>query len=143
MRGLMVVEGVLAVVLIVGCRYRPNPDVWHYMSKGPNPSVVVSRPGWSESRKIGDDLCYPVRVGEWDGRRYKQTKLYWCKMTDHGTCGNYEVKTADGSFLLSDYGFGNSGDPEAVYTSVTMKRGGKEVMIPLDWNFELSLEGER
>lgn len=143
MKSLIVVAGILTAELIVGCRYRPNPDVWHYMSKEPNPSVVVSRPGWSESKKIGNGWYYPVHVGEWDGRMYKQTEVYWCKMTDHGTCGNYEVKTADGSFVLSDYGFGNSGDPEAVYTSVTMKRGGKDVVIPLEWNFKLSLEEER
>ena len=131
----------LVIVLLAGCRHRPDPEVWSYMSNEPNPSIVVSRPDWNESKTIGNAPYYPVRVGEWDGRRYKQTEVYWCKMTDHGTCGNYEVKTADGSFVLSDYGFGNNGDPEAVYTSITIKRDGKEVMIPLEWNFELSLEG--
>ena len=130
----------LVIVLLAGCRHRPNPAVWHYMSKEPNPSIVVSRPDWNESKTIGNAPYYPVRVGEWDGRRYKQTEVYWCKMTEHGTCGNYEVKTADGSFVLSDYGFGNNGDPEAVYTSITIKRDGKEVLIPLEWNFELSSE---
>lgn len=140
---LVVVAGFFAAVLIVGCRYGPNPDVWHYMSKEPSPSVVVARPGWTEPKKIGNDWCYPVRVGEWDGRRYRLTEVYWCKMTDHGTCGNYEVKTPDGSFKLSDYGFGNSGDPDAVYTSVTMKRGGKETLIPLEWNVKFSSEEDR
>lgn len=52
MKSLIVVAGILTAELIVGCRYRPNPDVWHYMSKEPNPSVVVSRPGWSESKRL-------------------------------------------------------------------------------------------
>ena len=143
MKKLIIVAGFLAAGLIVGCRYRPNPDVWHYMSNEPNPSVVVSRPGWNESKKMGNDWYYPVRVGKWDGRRYRQTEEYWCKMTDWGSCGNYKVEAADGTFELSDYGFGNSGDPEAIYTSITIKRDGKEVLIPLEWNFDLSSGEEK
>ena len=64
-------------------------------------------------------------------------------MTDWGSCGNYKVETADGSFVLSDYGFVNCGDPKAIYTSVTMKRDGKKVVIPLEWNFDLSSGEEK
>lgn len=142
MKKLIIVAGLLAAVLVVGCRYRPNPDLWHYMSKEPNPSIVVSFPDWTVTKKVGKGGYHPVRVGRWDGRRYKQTEVYWCTMTDWGSCGNYKVETADGSFVLSDYGFGNNGDPEAIYTSIMIKRDGKEVLIPLEWNFELSLEGE-
>lgn len=131
MNKLIIWAGFLATVLVVGCGYRPSSDEWLYMSKEPDPSIVVSRPGWDEAKEIGDDWCYPVRVGEWDGRSYK-IKVYWCKMTDCGTCGNYELRTADDSFVLSDYSFGNCGEPEAVYKSVTMKRDGKEVLIPLE-----------
>ena len=133
----------LVIVLLAGCRYRPDPEVWHYMSNEPNPAIVVSRPDWSETKKVGKGWYYPVRVGKWDGRRYKQAEVHWCKMTDWGSCGNYKVETADGSFRLEDYGFGNSGDPEAIYTSITIKRDGKEVLIPLEWNFKPLLEGEK
>lgn len=120
----------------------PDPSVWQYVSRGDH-AIVVSMPDHEASKKIGSDLYYPVKFGKWDGRRYRQTNVFWCKMTDSGSSGNYRVETRDGSFVLDDSNFCNCGDPEAVYTSVTVKRDGKELEIPLEWNFELYTEEQK
>ena len=129
----------VTMILLAGCWDMPDSSAWHYVSSRDH-SVVVSRPDWEVSRKIGSDWCYPVRFSKRDGRHYRQTNVFWCKMTDRGSSGNYRVETSDGSFVLEDYNYCNSGDPEAIYTSVTMKKDGGEVMIPLECNFELNTE---
>lgn len=74
-------------------------DVLQYVSQDGNWRVVG--PIWDCSKQIDGEWYYPVVVAE----KGKDGRVCWCRGVSHGSSGNFDVISKDGTFYFSDSSF--------------------------------------
>ena len=118
------------IVSLSGCRYEDAVPCFGYYSK--DRKIAIEDPRTQEQwYDPKDGMWYtPVIVHRYGDVESVATNM--CVCTDWGSSGNYTLETKDGTVKLEDYSHLNPGDPDAIYTSITFKRNGKEEMIPLE-----------
>jgi hypothetical protein len=117
-----------------------NESFYGYYSKDGKIAIEYPRnkDPWEDPK---DGTWYtPVVIHRYGDTESIETNM--CTVVDSGSCGNYALESKDKSVRLEDYSFCNSGDPEAIYTSVTFKKNGRTEMIPLERRGMLELDSE-
>ena len=74
-------------------------DVLQYVSQDGRWRVVG--PVWDCSKQIDGEWYYPVVVAE----KGKDGRVCWCRGVSHGSSGNFDVISKDGTFYFSDSSF--------------------------------------
>lgn len=83
-------------------------DVLQYVSQDGRWRVVG--PVWDCSKQIDGKWYYPVVVAE----KGKDGRVCWCREVSHGSSGNFDVISNDGTFYFSDSSFCSSDEMKFV-----------------------------
>lgn len=80
--------------------------------------IVVIGPG--KARKIGGKYLRPIAVLSKNEFVFGEPKIFFCELTDSGSCGNTKYETLDRKIALSDYSIGYSSllDKIPIYLSM-------------------------
>ena len=76
-----------------------HASVLQYVSQDGRWRVVG--PVWDCSKQIDGEWYYPVVVAE----KGKDGRVCWCRGVSHGSSGNFDVISKDGTFYFSDSSF--------------------------------------
>ncbi len=92
------------VLMLCGCGNDASSRAEHqgvlqYASQDGNYRVVG--PVWDCSKQINGKCHYPIVIAE----KGKDGCIYWCHEVSHGSSGNFDVISKDGTFYFSDSSF--------------------------------------
>ena len=101
------------VIILCGCGNDASSRAEHqgvlqYASQDGNWRVVG--PIWDCSKQIDGEWYYPVVVAE----KGKDGRVCWCRGVSHGSSGNFDVISKDGTFYFSDSSFCSSDEMKFV-----------------------------
>lgn len=118
----------------LGCLYKTDYPFDGYYSK--DGKIAVEYPRNNSCAKDLDDGKWhtPVIVHYRERGEDVRVVTNMCRFADVGSCGNYALESKDGHMRLEDYSYGNSGDPDAIYTCIVFRINptGKEKIVPLE-----------
>jgi len=133
----IVVGFVLLLALMIGvggCLYDAGHPFYGYYSNDGRIAVEYPRNKESEKDALDGKWYTPVIVHYRERGEDVRVVTNMCRYVDEGSCGNYALESKDGLVRLEDYSYGNSGDPDAIYTSITFRKTKDDEgkLIPLE-----------